>query len=577
MTLPALHPLLLRDYARTGCRPAAFIQRATAAGGVGLILIIAFAAALGDEQPDEIATTLVGTAEIIVCGAVLLHASSTTALALATERATGSLTVLLTVPRSPLSLSLGVLLSRVLRTLTEVLVFLPLLAMVVFTLGGVPGDRILRVCLNVLWSALFGSAAGLLAGHRFREHRHAGAASILALLVLMAALPGIVGLAWAVLDARVTTDFGREAQRMLASVAVGLWMATPSLAVIADCVGPPPFLPAVAGLGPWTLMQAASGAGALLLATVAVARASRRLGREADAEIADGMISTRRAGGPSQRAGPLPRDRPLSWKECRPARKAWHRWAFRGVGLGYAVLVVWMMVKVRERIAFGWNEEGARFSVDLMIAVPAWVLVLAVFAGTTTFIAEERERGSLDLLRVAPLRTWDYVIARPEGTLRRAVPMLVLCALLWLAGAISGTGSLWAFPAAVLGAAALLPLAALGGFALGVSAPTVRKASQRVSLMVFGLVFAWPFLAGWLGTLTRPSDKPALALLGLDPVAGMLTPFVLVQAWDEAGRRGGDAAVFLAAGFVSIVASGIAAGGLRAVFAGASRRMLDEG
>ena len=74
------------------------------------------------------------------------------------------------------------------------------------------------------------------------------------------------------------------------------------------------------------------------------------------------------------------------------------------------------------------------------LQVAAGLLLLSVSAATS--LAEERQRGSLDVLLATPLSTRSIVLGKWWGAFRGVPPLLVLPVLI-AAALASHTGSLW--------------------------------------------------------------------------------------------------------------------------------------
>jgi ABC-type transport system involved in multi-copper enzyme maturation permease subunit len=189
----------------------------------------------------------------------------------------------------------------------------------------------------------------------------------------------------------------------------------------------------------------------------------------------------------ARRAWPAPSlDRnPVVWRECHRRRRS--RWS----------LVVWgiyiLLCGVFSVYAIALMIEGDRAGRDLGavvngLQVGAGLLLLSVSASTS--LAEERQRGSLDVLMATPLATRAIVWGKWWGSFRGVPPLLVLPVAVSTALSFL-SGRFWGVPlVAALILAAGAAITSLG-LALATWNPRMgRAAASTVGLYIFmGIVW----------------------------------------------------------------------------------------
>ena len=119
---------------------------------------------------------------------------------------------------------------------------------------------------------------------------------------------------------------------------------------------------------------------------------------------------------------PTPDGNPMLWREChhnRPSRVARRLWA--GV-----LIVCWALLArgTVASVARGVPDGSEAIQVGLGLYVALGLLLLSATAPTV--LAEERVRGSLDVLMATPLATRAIVLAKWWGTFRKVLLLLPL-------------------------------------------------------------------------------------------------------------------------------------------------------
>jgi hypothetical protein len=135
--------------------------------------------------------------------------------------------------------------------------------------------------------------------------------------------------------------------------------------------------------------------------------------------------------------GPSLDRNPVLWRECqrkRPSRWDLVLWAIYALLCGgFGLYSIGLMIDGRR-----WGRELGIVVNALQVA--GGLLMLSVSAATS--LAEERQRGSLDMLMATPLPTRSIVWGKWRGTFRSVPRLLILPSLLTFALSCS-TGHLW--------------------------------------------------------------------------------------------------------------------------------------
>ena len=138
----------------------------------------------------------------------------------------------------------------------------------------------------------------------------------------------------------------------------------------------------------------------------------------------------------SRRIGPSLDSNPVLWREWRRNRAS--RWMRAVWALYYLLSAVFVVMVVRALIRDGtWEDEILLIGFGLMTSVG--LLFHGVEAATV--LAEERVRGSLDVVLATPLPTSSIVWGKWWGAYRGALPLLLIPALVgWFALDLAGEG-----------------------------------------------------------------------------------------------------------------------------------------
>ncbi len=540
-------PLLERDYVRLCSRPAFFRNRALGPALLGAILLMMYGFRDEAASPDEMGRSIHLVFTWLAACLTSATAAAETAVAIPTERSTGSLPVLLTVPRSPLRLAAGFFLSRVLVALTALLAVLPLEGMALL-LGGVDIADVGTALLCILAATLFGAGAGLFAGYDAPDHRLAVGRAGLLSIGLTLLLPLSLAVAGYALHDFETGTGGdprnpADAEAWLYVSAWVVFLLNPlgALAVHTfemNRLGMPPIhAMGLTSSGIPVLVTGVAAAGALL----AVLLTGRRL--TADAERA--TVAAHRIGpwrrflslfgrrAPREAAAVWPEA--LLWKESRPPRNPWVRWGLHLAVLGYAGFLgwFWFSPEIQREFTGPRHRETALF--DVLCSLPLWLWFLGTAASTGTLLAEERERRALDLLRAAPFRPRAFFLARFLGTGWRLLPAALATIPFVLAGTWLGIVHPLGVLAWGIGAALVAPFVALLSFRAGMGAVTVRSAQRRVGAAVGVFIVGWPFLHWFLEEAFRARDHVHQVLVCANPFVSVTGPYLLFMraAFDD--------------------------------------------
>jgi ABC-type transport system involved in multi-copper enzyme maturation permease subunit len=439
-----------------GCLLAAIgtVWEATAAGAP-------LAVRAQSEFAANVFRAIVGTQLVLV----LLTAPASTAGAICLDRARGALAHALVTDLTDSEIVLGKLAARLLPVLSLIACTLPV-AYLCTLLGGIDPDAVVAAYAVTAALAVLGCALALSLSIRARKSHEVLLTSYLFLSAWLLARP----IAWYVGPA-----FG-------VPFSDTQWLAylDPFLLAFAPYDGGGP---ASSYAGP----VAGFVAGCLAASAVLTISAIRRVRRAADPDPRPSR--PRRMGrpdlarwrwwpgrwfpGPSLDANPVlwrewQRGRPSTW-----ARRAW--WSYGVASLAFTALaIVRPDVPPRDDLAYWGN--GFQVAVGL--------LLLSAVASTS--LAEERARGSLDVLMTTPLPTRSIVWGKWLGTFR-LVPWLVAPPILVAAWESCWTGN-WCETAFL---AVLLP--AYGAFvtSLGLATATwVSRPGRAAALCVGGYLLA---------------------------------------------------------------------------------------
>jgi ABC-type transport system involved in multi-copper enzyme maturation permease subunit len=408
---------------------------------------------------------------------VLLAAPAATAGSICLDRSRGTLTHLLATDLTDREIVLGKLAARLTPILILVAATLPVMELLTL-LGGVDPDALLGAFVVTLGVAVLGCSLALVFSIRVR----------------------------------------RTHEALLATYAVwGFWLlGTPMLQQISRSTGlaldwlPPssdPFQlafapywrPGSVGWNDYMAFLAATWGTSVVLVAFAV-RTMRRVCTR-DVERRAGRRSRRSGAGAEPRKslfsrvfgpiGPSLDFNPVFWREWHRNRPP--RWArivaalFIVTALAFSVLA----------ISAPGSPGTAPFVNAFQVAIG--LLFLSVIAATS--LAEERVRGSLDVLMTTPLDTWEIVVGKWLGTYRLVPPLAVLPVVVAVGASKPNAepwqGAIW------MGAFVLVAGAAITSLGLAM-ATWCRRLGRAVGLTVsvyLLITVGWMFLVlaihGW--------------------------------------------------------------------------------
>jgi ABC-type transport system involved in multi-copper enzyme maturation permease subunit len=341
---------------------------------------------------------------------VLLAGPASAAGAFCTELARGHVRLMLVSGMRSNEIVFGTLCARLLPLLGAVACVLPVLALA-SSLGGVPPELLLRLELVTLGSAALGSALALalsLAVRRLHE----------TLVATYALLLGWV-LGYPILFMIQMTAVGRLIPAGLTGRALD---ANPFWLALDPVLSRRPYEPGEA----WTYL-----AGTIALALAITALAAWRL---RPALLTDRTHSTRRSWRwriPLARSLVRLDTQPIFWRECRAHQPSWWLRLLWGSYVVGAVLFTFLgvaeFVLGGPRRAF-WAGPFNGFQAAVGLGLLSLV--------SPAVLAEERARGSLDVLLSTPISTADLVLGKWCACYRIVLAMAVLPAVLAFAHAM---------------------------------------------------------------------------------------------------------------------------------------------
>lgn len=454
---------------------------------------------------------------IILLGLVGLAAPAATAGAICQDKARGNLTLLFASDLSNAEIVLGKLAARLVPVIGMILCAAPVLAIATL-FGGIDPLGVFGAVLVVLACAVFGCSLALTLSIWGRKTPEVLRATyVLGILYLLA------GHIYTVLELVLP-----PALRAPWLPAFGDFLRyNPVFLVLSTVDGPTPGMAAVTFRSQATFLGLglATSAAMLALATWRIrAVVIRQSGRQDPAPSAQwwgawsiGQGARHRLGqlNPLRRLGPTPSlDRnPVLWRECQP--RPLSRWSLAAWWISL-MLSVGLSINAFAEMMRG-NRLGREIGVMVIcFHVGAGLLLLSISAATS--LAEERQRGSLDVLMATPLSTPAIVWGKWWGAFRAVPPLLVLPAVMTiLLSAYSGHfGGVALIAAMILSyGAAMTSL----GLALATWVPRAdRAAGLTVSLHTF-LSLGWIPLA--LFVFGGGSGDHGLGIAAASPLLGI--------------------------------------------------------
>lgn len=371
---------------------------------------------LSTRRQAEIGRAFYAVTTLILLGLVGLAAPAATAGAICQDKARGNLTLLLATDLTDTEIVLGKLAARLTPVLGLIAAAAPVLALAT-TLGGVDPALVAGAILVCLACAVFGCALALTLSVWGR---------VLHEVLLATYAFGIFWLLSAPIWAALGTILPWWARPGWLPSYMALVPYNPVVLVLAPLGGGPP------GLGPIGLEAQARFCAlgliaSALLVVIAIGRARKVVIRQAS----QGEALRRAAGarpGPRLRLLPSPSldGNPVLWREWhrrRPSR--WSITVWGGFSVFSVALGLWVIAQALSGAGRVNLEPGAVLS---GMQVAAGLLLLSISAATS--LAEERQRGSLDVLLATPLPTRTIVLGKWWSAFRGVPPLSVLPVLI---------------------------------------------------------------------------------------------------------------------------------------------------
>ncbi len=339
---------------------------------------------------------------------VLLAAPAATAGAICLDKARGTLTHLLVTDLNASEIVLGKLAARLVPVLGLIGCSLPVLALLTL-LGGVDPDAVIGGCAVSVGVALLGCSLAMLISLWAGKTHEALLATyaVWALWLLSGYMINPINMA-----------LGLSINPLPASI-------NPFYLVLA-----PYWHPGQVGwldyglfLGVCAVISAALTLLAIVkLRTVCTRVNVRKTTRSWRFFAPNGVLGSRLAR-LSEAVGPTLDFNPVLWRE-------WHR--NRPSGWSRAVAALFVCLATTFSLIAVIYESTVMMAVVNAFEVSIGLLLISVSASTS--LAEERVRGSLDVLLTTPMSTSKIVLGKWLGTFRRVVPLTVLPALVILFG-----------------------------------------------------------------------------------------------------------------------------------------------
>jgi ABC-type transport system involved in multi-copper enzyme maturation permease subunit len=469
----------------------------------------------------EYGQAIYGTIAVIELTLILLAAPAATAGAICLDKARGTLDHLLATDLSDAEIVLGKLGVRLIPVLGLIVCVLPVVSLSSL-LGGIDPMALLGSFLVASGCAFVGcSLAMTLSVYGRKTHEVLMMTYMILIVWLM--LPGLAAMAAYFLGIRAGPGASVALGQIIIDTNPYYLMFAPYLD--RSSVGPATFL---AFLGACL----ATSAGLVMLATARVRQvALRQAGRPATPRRRL-VPSPRRPSWWPRLPGPSLDSNPVAWREwhrMRPSpmmRVAW--------GLYTALGLLWLALALRP----DGPPRAIAEEIALMSSIQVSIGLLLLSVGSATSLAEERVRGSLDVLLATPMSTRSILAGKWWGGFRRVGPILFWPACLSVRLLLEG-GS---FPGYLLMIGAILAQGAvITGLGLAL-ATWVSRLGQAVALCVAAYVIfsvGWPFL---VAVLSLPNREGEYLIVGSPPFGAYLATALV---WPDAFRHDADA--FMAA------------------------------
>ncbi|RUL84319.1 ABC transporter permease [Tautonia sociabilis] len=460
------------------------------------------------EQQAEVGRGFYTATVMVLLGLVGLAAPAATAGAVCLDKARGNLTLLFATDLSDAEIVLGKLAARLVPVLGMVLCSSPVLAIATL-FGGIDPVGLFGAILVVLSCAVFGCSLALtLSVWGKKPHEVLMATYVFGILYVLAApiyagvrslVPGLfLKLPWvpgwqdlAVYNPVFLVIAVIDSPPGMAPVRIGTHAIFFGLSLFASAL--------LIALATWrirtvTIRQLGSGEGAsrrrVRRLSALDALKPDRLGRAGRLLLGMRRLYRRIRPEPS-----LDRN-PVLWRECQ--RKRPSRWTLAIWGIyvlvcgGFSLQAIVLMV---DAWGVGWNSGKDLGIFVNCLQVGSGLLLLSVSAATS--LAEERQRGSLDVLLATPLPTRSIIWGKWWGTFRGVSPLLILPTAVTtaLAGFSGHYGAVLLMAALILSyGAAITSL----GLALATWIPRLGRAVGLTVGCYTGICIGWMFFALFL-------------------------------------------------------------------------------
>jgi ABC-type transport system involved in multi-copper enzyme maturation permease subunit len=367
-------------------------------------------------QQVEFSRQLYGTTAMILLGLVGLASPAATAGSICLDKSRGNLALLLATDLSDAEIVLGKLAARLVPVLGLILCATPVVSIATL-FGGIDPAGVVGTLLVVLSCAVFGCSLALtLSVWGQKTHEVLLATYVFGILYLLSA-PIVAALQRALPGGWWPSWF---------PTFLGLLEYNPIYLVITEFEGPAP------GMGPVTLWTRVTFLELGLSASaVLVGSAIWRIRRVVIRQLGRGQQASQ--GWPvipnwlrqfHRRIGPSLDRNPVLWRECQRTQPS--RWSLVLWGIYLLLCGGFSLYAIGGSIA---GQSWAR-SVGMIVntlQVASGLLMLSISAATS--LAEERQRGSLDVLMSTPLPTWSIVWGKWRGTFRLVPRLLILPSL----------------------------------------------------------------------------------------------------------------------------------------------------
>jgi len=332
---------------------------------------------------------------------VLIVAPAATAATICLDRARGTLTHMLVTDLTDSEIVLGKLAARLAPVLALVAATVPVLALAGL-LGGIVIEAIVELTLITVVLAIFGCTLALAISVRASKTHE-----VLMAVYGIEAVWVLVPLIWMIL----------RMSGVVRAVPDWLWMLNPFVLAWAPYWWPKT-------VSAWQLAAVLGGVLALSagLAASAVLRVRADLTDRSGSRTTwlSAWLSQAQARLSAWRPGPSLDDNPVLWREWRRGRPS------------RLARVVWGVFIAASLAGTGWGRfmltQNYQAGLELLAFVGGFQAtfgLLLVSLTAPTVLAEERERGSLDVLMTTPLSTDRIVLAKWWGAFR-VVPALAL-------------------------------------------------------------------------------------------------------------------------------------------------------